>query len=288
MTFDEWLNDEFKKQGLRLEEACLLPEVGLDYWHSTILDRNVFPISGGFASNKIQSRKIAIAEYLERKAFREIAAQTEDDRKKWGLNVIPTACGFAAGFDKTNTVMRALSEACERWVMSKWIDDEYYIEEIPANQIQLDSISQFFSKQFKEVKYYKKNITIFFQGKFVEIEVAQTMGLTENGIFPGSSAQLNDGTIWQHSLLESYRHLLAVRNNSVGNDKFPGNKVVFFASNKHLALTKISQANKKEWPLPEIIFERVESMHHHECFIARIIFKNWKSWHLGPIERFLY
>jgi hypothetical protein len=287
-SFEEWLNQEFKERGFRIEEATLLPEVGLDYWHSTILDKSNFPISGGFASTKTQARKIAISEFLERKAFYEASSLSEDERKRWGLNVIPTACGFAAGFDKINTVLRALSEACERWVMSKWIDDGFYIEEIPACEIVLDPISHFFAKQFVEVKYYKKSVEVFFQGKFVKIEVAQTMGLTEHGIFPGSSAQINDGSIWQHSLLESYRHLLVVKNNTVGNDKFPGNKVLFFSNNKDIALLQIAKADKKEWPMPEVILEKVESKHHAECFIARIVLKGWKSWHLGPIERFLY
>jgi hypothetical protein len=287
-SFEDWLNEEFKVQGFRIEEASLLSETGFDYWHSTILDKNTLPISGGFSSTRMQARKIAIAEFLERKTFREISSQSEDARKKWGFDIIPTACGFAAGFDKINTTLRALSEACERWVMSKWIDEGFLIEEIPANEIKLDPASQFFAKQFVEVKYYKKKITVFFQGKLIEIEVAQTMALTENGVFPGSSAQVNDGTIWQHSLLESYRHLLLVKNNTVGRDCFPGNKIIFFSANKDTALSQITRANKKEWPIPEIIFERVESKHHAECFVARIILKGWKSWHLGPIDRFLY
>lgn len=283
-----WFNNEFNINGCRIEEASLFPEIGIDYWHSTVLDKRNLPIAGGFASDKMHARKISFAEYLERKAFYTISSQPENVRKSWGLNIIPTACGFAAGFDQMNTILRALSEACERWVMSKWIDEGFFIEEIPKDQIRLDPVSTFFADQFVEVKYYRKIITVFFHGKFINIEIAQTMGITKDGIFPGSSAQINDGSIWQHSLLESYRHLLIVKNNTVGNDHFPANKVIYFSKNKDVAFAQIDKASKKTWPTPEVIFKKIESIHHEECFIARVIIGGWTSWHEGPITRFLY
>lgn len=286
-SFELWLDQQFQEKGFRIEEASLLADHSLDYWHSTILDRDTFPVAGGFASDRMQARKIAIAEFLERKTFREIS-QSDDEKKKWGLDLIPTACGFAAGFDRTNTILRALFEACERWVMSKWIDDGFYIEEIPSDKINLDPVSQFFAKKFIEVKFYKKKINVFFHGKIIEVEVAQTMGFTKEGIFPGSSAQVNDGSIWQHSLLESYRHLLAIQNNTVGFDKFPGDKALFFSKNKDIAISQIKNANQEKWPIPEVIFERIESKHHEQCYVGRVILKGWRSWHEGPLERFLY
>ena len=60
-SFEDWLNQEFKERGFRIEEATLLPEIGLDYWHSTILDKSTYPISGGFASSRMQARKIAMS-----------------------------------------------------------------------------------------------------------------------------------------------------------------------------------------------------------------------------------
>lgn len=288
--FEEWLTQEFQQQKIRLEEANLFPEIGLDYWHSTVVSSHNIPISGGFGFDRHYARKIALAEYLERMSVVEIT-NTISEHAKWGADLIPTACGFAAGFDKNNTILRALGEACERWVLSNWIDNQLFIEELSANEINLDPAAIFFSNQFSQVRYFKKKLKIFFQGMLVDVTVAQTTAFTEDGAFPGSSVQVinnDDKFLWQHSLLESYRHLLAIKNNPAGHDKFPANKVMFFSKNKEIAIEQIKSAKNKNWPLPETILERVESRFDNEAFIARIILRGWKSWHEGPIERFLY
>lgn len=285
--FKTWLDREFTDKKILLEEATLLPDTGIEFWHATVLTNDEFAISGGFHADRIQARKIALVEYFERKMVRELA-KDPNDHGEWGFDLIPTACGFAAGFNKRNTVYRALAEAAERWVMSKWIDEGFFIEEVAEDAIEFDKVSCFLKAPFREVRYFKKNIRIFFQGEIVEINVAQTMGITETGIFPGSSAQINNNCIWQHALLESFRHFQGVQNNTSGLDQFPHNKVRFFAENKELALAQIEKANKKEWPNPQITLERVKSFYNEEVFLARIIFDGWRSWHEGSIERFLY
>ena len=160
---EKLISELFQNGELQIQETNFLPECGLDFWQSVILNiPNQTVISAGFHKDKMQSRKIAIAEYLERTRFTEFRKSSEEIQKKWGLNLIPTACGFAAGFQKENTIRRSIGEAAERWVMSKWIDDDLLIEEIPSEIVtsKLDKISQFFVSQFEQVLFFKKNSSI--------------------------------------------------------------------------------------------------------------------------------
>lgn len=272
----------------KIEESIFFQSPEYQFWHSVVIDRLGNPISGGFSVDKMQARKIALSEFIERKKVHEIFNFSDKSKIKWGLDLIPTACGFAAGFNLQNTIQRSINEAVERWVMSKWIDDGCYIEQIPQNKIQnLDPASEFFVSQFDEVLFFKKEVILQVNDQFQKITVGQTMGLTEFGIFPGSSAQFNNGQVWQHALLESYRHFLGVQNNP-DFSTFPGNKVLFFANNKQIALNQINKATKEIWPVPEIILHQHQSFESDSYFLARTIINGWRSWNSGPIERFLY
>jgi hypothetical protein len=271
------------------QEALIPIQNQSQFWHCSILDEQSFPISGGFGSTRDHARKIAISEFLERMNYHRFYRNTEQ-HKDWGLDLISTACGFAVGFHKENTILRSIAEAHERWVMSKWIDGDYLIEEIPAEAINssLDPISKFFASHFDKVLYFKKDLAIQLEEKWIKLEVGQTMGLKDNGIYPGSSAQKTGGNLWQHSLLESFRHYLAVKNNPDRGDTFPDNKVHFFSKNAHIALEQIYKPKKIPWPISQIKFHRCEHIEDGDYFLARTIVDGWRTWNQGPLERFLY
>lgn len=274
----------------RIEEAPVFTDSGAEFWHSAVLGRDLAPISAGFARNRLDARKIAIAEYLERTTYRSIALSGPAIRASWGLDLIPTACGFAAGFDEKNTILRSLHESAERWVMSKWIDDGYSIEEISADQIvpELDAVSKFLISAFDSVRFFKKNILIQTQRSIVQITVGQTMAFKDDGIFPGSSSQFTGGSLWQHALLESFRHLLLVKNNPERTNVFPDNKIIFFSKNAVLAVRQIEAAKIKQWPDPTVRLHQVASYAEGQYFVARTILDGWRTWNEGPMERFLY
>ena len=285
----ENIENIFSKNGYSIQEAQVFAESGITYWHSNILDKELKSLSAGFGKNRTNARKIAIAEYLERTTYRKIAS-LDKNSVPWGLNIIPTACGFAAGFDLNNTIARSVAESAERWVMSKWIDDQYHIEQLDSGLVtqSLDPISKFFVAQFEKILFFSKDVLIDLGGSFFKVSVAQTMAFKDGGIYPGSSGQLTGGSVWQHALLESFRHLLVVKNNPVQENVFPDNKIRFFAKNADLAIEQINKAHKKDWPLPNVILHKSDSFDNDQYFIARTILDGWKSWHEGPIERFLY
>lgn len=274
--------------GCTLEESIMSDTTRRPFWHCSVIDSNRHPVSGGFNEDRMQARKVAIAEYLERRKFHELSRSSDAVRTAWGFNIIPTACGYAVGFDKTNTVIRSIQEAIERWVMSKWIDDRLCIPELRISDILLDEASSFLVKQFDSVLFFKKGVLVPFNNGVLKVNVCQTMGLSKGGIFPGSSAQDTGGNLWQHALVESYRHLLAVRNNPDRGDMFPDNRVRYFSTHADEALEQIHQANGTNWPTPEIIFHRTESFEDGQYFLARTILNGWKNWNSGPINRFLY
>ena len=280
---------DLETSGLYFEEALVLKDESTEFWHSTLVDKERNPISAGFAQNRMYARKIATAEFLERSSFREIARLSEEIRKSWGLDLIPTACGFAAGFDLHTTIKRSVAEATERWVMSKWIDEGFYIEELNSSVVEanLDVVSKLLVTKFDRILYYRKEILVPLGTDFIKVQVGQTMAILGNGIYPGSSAQTTGGNLWQHALIESYRHLLLVKNNPV-QTKFTENKIRFFSKNVSVALLQIENASSTSWPIPQIAIHKSILVHRTNHFLARTIFAGWTSWHLGPIERFLY
>ncbi len=273
-----------KSKKLVLEEYNLMEQIGHEYWHSNILDQNRNSFASGFGYSNSVSRKIAFSEYLERSSFISIRDGGEEKRTKWGFEINSMGCGFAAGFNLKNTIIRSLGEACERWVLSKWIDDGYFLKEI-EHKMTLEPVSQWFYNQFEKVLLFEKNVLVQFAENFYEFKIGVTAGLKNDGIFLGSSAQLIEGSVWQHALLESFRHLLAA-NNSVLNDSFPSNRIKFFAKNQSDGLGQIRRAKKMEWPIPSVKFHNHETV--GEYCIARTILDGWVQWNIGSENRFLY
>ena len=301
MNLERDIHQILEDQQCKIQEAAMI--VGFEdtgdsfnhkYWHSSVISSDGFPLSGGFSSDRYAARKIAIAEFLEFNEVRNLAR--EDSAGNWALDLFPTNCGFAVGFDEFNTRLRSIREAAERWVMSKWIDEHYYIPDINAGELfpNLSGPAKFFVSQFDEVLFFKIAVTVLLDGHFYQIEVAQTMGLKGKGIYPGSSAQGseigNENGIWEHALLESFRHLQGVKNNPVCNREgiFPDNRINFFAKNGRIALQQIAKANRQDWPLPRIKLHKWVSLYNGEVYLARTIIDGWNSWHTGPLDRFLY
>lgn len=279
-----------EKSGHWLEEVNALPSSEAPFWHCTVVDKAGQPVAAGFSSKKNLARKIATSEYLERTAYTELCKSEESTFRNWGLHLIPTACGFASGFDRNNTMLRSIAEAAERWVMSQWIQGGYFIEELSLEDVksELDATSLSILEQFEKVHFYRKKIKVPVFGRPLALTVVHTVGLVNGGAFPGASAQTTGGNIWQHALIESLRHLLMARNNADRRTCFPDNKVYFFAENGPVALQQIAAAQKREWPKPKIAFHRSEHFPDRGHFLARTIFEGWRSWDEGPIDEFLY
>lgn len=276
-----------KSNNLSIQESKVLPGEIEPYWHSSILDSTGFPVGGGYSKDRMTARKIALAEYVERTTVKKYQDEVGTD---WGFEFINSACGFAVGFDEAKTKYRSLKEGIERWVMSLWIDEGYQIDEVNFAEIKhkLSPASIYFLNNFDDIKFYYKKINVFIGGHLLEISVAQTMGLKDKGIYPGSSTQYSNGCVWEHALLESFRHLRGTQNNPLDLTMFPDNKVYYFSTHADVALKQISAATKKSWPNPKVKFHKTKKIDELDAYLSRTIIDGWRCWSEGEIERFLY
>lgn len=289
MNTSDFLQNLLNENKCLIEESHIALTDDVAYWHSTAIDKESNPISSGFAEDRNQARKIALSEFFERTMYKRIKMGNLEVQKKWGLNLVKSGCGFAAGFDKNSTCLRSINEAVERWTLSKWIDEKYIMEHICSSKISnLTPIEFFFTSQFDHVDFYSKKILLNIFSKFLEIEIFVTVAFKDNGVFLGSGTPRTNAGNWAHALLESFRHLLAVRNNKNYSDVFPQNRVFFFSKNKEIAISQINQCNITNWPMPTVRFQYNESFLDDQIFLSRTILNNWQPWEEGPVERFLY
>lgn len=251
---------------------------------SVILNKDNVSYSGGFGCDLQEANKIACAEFIERSMVKRYRS-SELSRRRWFLDKHPTTCGFAVGFDKKKTILRSLCEGVERLVMSQWIDGQKPLDKV---QPALSDLGNYFGKQFDSVVYYKAKLPVLVNKKLLDVSAGISIGQKDDGVFLGSNASLSEVNLWDHALLESFRHLLIFRNTpNVG--RFPADRTHFFAKNKHIGLSSIPIGPPSIWRMPEILFFRVEPLPtKRPTYIARSIFKDWEPWHTGGVNRFLY
>ncbi|USN46702.1 MAG: hypothetical protein H6626_10855 [Pseudobdellovibrionaceae bacterium] len=272
------INPDFKE----VHQSSIEYGTGETAWQVNIITENGMPISGGFGTNLEQARKVAAAEFLERSTVQRLKAD-ESLKKEWLLDVYPTACGFAAGFDKESTKLRSIMEGLERWVVSKWIDDNYHMNE--EDSPHLESLGQYFVSQFDDCRFFFKSLPVLIGDRIVVARVAVVVAFSESGAFPGYSAGLEGENVWTHALLEGMRHLLIARN-SPRVDRFPYNRIFYFSDHRQKVEAILSKNRREKWPTPQPLFFHSETF--DGFYMSRTIFKGWKSWHDGPIDRFLY
>ena len=260
---------------------------GRKAWQVTIVTQEGLSLSGGFGLDLDQARKIAAAEFLERSLVCKFK-QDEMQRKRWNLCTFPTACGFAAGFNRETTKLRSILEGLERWVLSQWIDHHWAMDPVtalPSPMPPSEGLSDYFMGHFVETRFFKKSIPIALGDKWFMAHVGAVVCFTENGAFPGYSAHLKEEEIWPHALLEAFRHLL-ISKNSQSQERFPYNRIFHFAQNRALAEKTLCKMEPIKWPVPEIVFFHDEE--YDSFYLARTIFMGWRSWSEGPVDRFLY
>lgn len=264
------------------QESPITTPDGKKAWHVTISTQSGLPLGGGFGVNLELARKIAACEFVERSLFQSYK-KDQALHQSWQLDTYPTACGFAAGFKRDRTVLRSILEGLERWTLSQWIDHQYAMDEIVEPK--LDSISTSFASHFSSVRFFKKAVPFYLENKLVLGNVGCVVGFTSEGAFPGSTASLDGENLWEHSLLEAFRHLLISRN-SQNKTEFPYNRIFHFATNIDEANSIIAVSRKKDWPSPNLSFFKETQV--EMFYLARTIFSGWTPWHLGPANRFLY
>jgi hypothetical protein len=117
------------------------------------------------------------------------------------------------------------------------------------------------------------------------------LGLTNNGIFPGSRVSTDSDDLYEHPVIEAHRNLINFKlNNESANSSgdIIEQRSMYFGQNKKLALEQIEAASEKIWPEPHLSLLKKFETNIPELFLYRCLFKDFIGWHEGTKERFVY
>ena len=246
--------------------------------------------SGGTAQDENTALRIAVAESFERSLFRSIN-QNESLKKEFLLEDYPSTSGFAAGFDKKSTRFRAICEGLERWIWSKWIDENYKIEETKVNS-NLPPLSQHLLKDFDEALWLKKDFELqISKDEKLTLSIVIFLGMTENGIFPGSRVSTLKDELYEHPIIEAHRNLINFKIFEKENHELRDiieKQAMFFGQNKAIALSQIDTSYKLNWPTPELLLLKEFDSKIPGVFLQRCLMKDFLGWDKGPTSRFVY
>lgn len=267
-----------------IQESPLVLEGKEVAFHCSVISIDNLPLGSGFALSTHKARQIALNETIERRLVENsIASPVRFDLL---LDEYPTSCGFAVGDCREATKERALAEAVERWLRSKWIDEGYTLGEAALMHSELSPLERHFVSFFKQLRLFFHTCYIDFEGKQETVNSVVVVGFTERGAFVGSKSMVRYKAPLLPALVEAWRHLqIALQD----DDRMPETAIVkYFAQNKEVALQQIDKARKKEWPMPTVrlskeVFVPIEGLY---CF--RVLCHDHRGWHGQDITRFVY
>lgn len=253
-------------------------------YHSSVIIRNNRPLGSGFALESLKARQIALSEAIERRLVEHNISSPEKDGLL--LDEYPTSCGFAVGDDRESTKMRALAEAVERWLRSKWIDKGYVLLEYPLVLSELNTIERYFANPFEGMRLFVHTCDIDFEDKVQTVNSVVVVGLTDKGAFVGSKSCVNQKASLLSALVEAWRHLQL---SSQEGDNMPEVAIIkYFAENKDVALKQMDHARKAPWPVPKVRLMKEVSVPIEGMYCFRILCDDYRGWHGPDITRFVY
>jgi len=250
-------------------------------FHASCMNEERQMPGSGFSLVRETAKKKALAELNERLLVMQLhrTSQKED----WGLDFDDSCSGFAVGYNKTKTELRALAEGLERWTLSHWIDQGFEMAEIsiePSNQLRKDV-----STYFETISTYLKTVNVLMGNQLLRFNIAVILGWAESGVFAGYGTKLNRDEAIDHAHIEALRNLLIYRNQRQRDD-FPYNRIWFFAQNATFARLELSRVRSKSWPIPILALLKTEYV--NDLWLSRAIFEGWTPWQMGSENRFLY
>ena len=256
-------------------------------WSALVLGKNGRPIGSGTACARELATRIAVAEsieWLEREAGFSI-----EERKTLRCDDYPTRCGFAAGFEREPTRMRANAEAVERWLWSKWIDSGFFIQE--TGRPNFSALGAHYAGQFDQVLYFEKIVEHNMPGIPASLRLGAVLAIRDGGAFPGSRVCSLNEDPWEHAVIEAWRHYNIFKNLRDRPDIYPilSQRLKYFGTNQAAAVTAVLQGRNKDWPTPEI--ELAIELRHPRIdgySLFRVISKDYIPWHTGDYKRFIF
>lgn len=271
-------------------QAPILNSRGLEMgWNTKFISENGSVFGGGINPSKETSFKIALAETIE--LFEKEYLLSDDEKRKLKFDSVPTRCGLAVGFQREATEMRSLAEGVERWIWSQWVDKRCAVEVLSEQPFSLSMLATYHCEIFEKVYYFKKSLIFNLNGKLTMIEFGATIGIKNGGAFPGSRVGFMNDDLWTHALIESYRHFHIFSNLKDRKDQQANiiDRINYFGTHADSALQQIlKNPTSKEWPTPVLDFKTEIRDGENGYFMFRSLFKDYKPWHEGGIDRFIF
>lgn len=258
-------------------------------WHISAVDQFGESLGGGTHETKETAQRIAIAEAVERAFFQKIFFS--EDCREFECDSYPSTCGFAAGFSQERTKFRAICEAYERWIWEQWIDHNFFVSEIPRNHLLLTDLQQELLKNFNDVKFFKTTVEPFHPAHgSLTLDFAVVLGITEQGIFPGSRVSSPQDDLWSHGIVEAVRHwgiAQDLQQKDSAKHNLIDRRILHFSKEKDQALSQIRKAINKQWPIPSLKFVK-EYKTSSSVYLWRALCNDFRGWHQGDETRFIY
>lgn len=250
----------------------------------SVISKEGLPLGSGFDQSRDIAHRKAISEAIERRLVENLI--TSDKQQEFLLDEYPTSCGFAIGSTLEETKERALAEAVERWLRSKWIDDGYKVLESPLELSELNQIETYFAEQFESVRLFVHSCSVNLWDREHNINSVITVGLTEYGAFVGSKSAVNQKASLAAALVESWRHKLLSKETRF---YMPEMEIIkYFSTHKQEALAQIAGAVNHFIPNPKIRIAREAPLPIEGAFAYRVLCEDFKGWHGPDIARFVY
>lgn len=264
-------------------------------FQSTLVTDDNFAFAGGTANDLNLARRICFSEAIERVYFFKSLTSSALSSSLF-LDKYPTTCGFAAGFNKEKTIFRAICEAVERWAWSKWIDKKFTISQVKP--ILNTRLSKHYLECFDEVIFLQSPIKL--NSHLVPEYISKNLvwsvalGIKGNGIFPGSRVTTSLDEVWEHPLLEAWRHKLIYENelkNAECKDIFE-ERIKYFGENKEEALKQCAPFVAINFPeaklnlMTSVKIEKFDS--EISYFVYRALCEDYIGWEHGNESRFVY
>lgn len=262
-------------------------------YQSILMTTGRYPFSGGMAQTLNSARRICAAEAIERACVQELRSDSCEATTQSLLDIYPTSCGFAAGFERPATSFRAVCEAVERWAWSQWIDGDLPIPHVtPA---ELSPSERYFASAFDRVAFFQIGLDVHSMNRPMhvpqELVFSVAIGVSGAGVFPGSRVTSAKDKAWEHPLLEAWRHLEIFKSDSSleKSASIFDRRIRAFGVNGIGQLDKLFVLSKarQDWPQAKLRIVR-ELKATRDYFVWRALCEDFVGWDRGDENRFIY
>ena len=176
-------------------------------------------------------------------------------------------------------------------MLEEWIDRGKYIPKHVPSPLELSPIANFYREQFDDVLFFKHQFTPS-KGLLSEqtIYFGIAIGIKGNGVFVGSRVTPHSEALFEHGLIEAWRHLTVFNHHEpLQYNQTSLKRVFYFGTNRDKAISSIPKASHLIPMEPDISFLKDFDLERKSgVYLWRAICEGLAGWHTGSIDRFIY